>query len=541
MLRLVATATIAVVVLAGCTADTSPGSSSTVPSQPTTSTVGPPPPSVVTLPVPESSTTTRPRSATTSLALPPPLVVVPLVPTVYEGEAHMWVRAEAWFDRDRQYWLGVLGDEFVLLSWRWPGFDVAIQRSTNGVDWSGPVALTGLPLDAAPEMWSGERGISASPGGLIGLFETTPDIDDGFAGRRVFTSTDGIAWFKEELPAIDGDTGWGGPFTVAAGNDGYAVWATADERRRRSDVLFARPSHGDWHAVDLPEHGESWENWVVGAHSGFLARVDTLPKANEGTHPAYRVSVTGVVSVEAIPTDQPPIEWEDDLLTHSPYDNVPKPALYEGPDGPTWYRLPTPDFSTNDEERFWGLDALTAGQPGITIAGCACGEYWGFLGEAMVTMEIHKSGYHVTVYGDQVTVDGVWDHPIRVDTRSWFDPATGMLTVPDPDTGEPIVNVTCDEMRVSATEHMREPGLLTPPPQDLLFSPDGTAWTHSQVNDLFGVGSYVHQAATAGAAIVLFVDPTGEAPTPDPPGCPLGIYPEVRPFEAWVAVPNPRS
>ena len=467
------------------------------------------------------------------------MIVEPLEPTVYEDEDLVWVRSDAQFDRDRQYWLGVHGEEFVLFSWRWPGFGPAIQRSTNGFDWSGPVALTGLPPDADPVMWRSERGISASPIGLIGLFETTPDIDDGFAGRSVFTSTDGVAWSNEELPAISGDTGWGGAFAVAAGNDGFAVWATADETRRRSDVLFVRPSHGDWHAVDLPERGESWENWVVGTRSGFLARVDTLPKT-EGTHRIYRVSPTGVVSLEAIPTDQPPIEWNDNLVTHSPYGNVPKPALYAGPDGATWYRLPTPDFSTDEEERFWGLDALTAGLPGITVAGCSCGEYWGFLGESIITIEIPKSGYHVTVHGDQVTVEGMWDHPMHVDTRSWFDPATGTLTIPDPETGEAIVDVTCNEMRASAREQMREPRLLTPPPQDLLHSADGTGWSHSQVNGLFGVGSYVHQAATAGDAIVLFVDPTGEAPTPDPPGCPLGLYPEVRPFEAWVATPTTR-
>jgi hypothetical protein len=529
---------IVAVVVAVCTTGTTAGSDSTM-SPPTVSATETPPSSVATsTTVPESSTTTLPRPTTTSLVLPPPAVVVPLDPTLYEGEEQVWVRAQARFDRDRQYWLGVHGDEFVLFSWRWSGLDPAIQRSENGVDWSGPDALTGLPIDADPDMWRWERGISASPIGLIALFETTRGIDAGWGGRSVFTSTDGVAWSREDLPAINGDAGWGGPFAVAAGNDGYAVWTTADERRRRSDVLFVRPSHGDWQAVDLPERGESWENWVVGAHSGFLARVDTLPKANEATHPVYRVSTTGVVSVEAIPTDQPPIEWNDNLLIHGPYNNVPKPALYAGPDGTTWYRLPTPDFSINEDERFWGIDALTAGQTGITVAGCACGECWGFLGEAMVTIEVPNSGYHVTVHGDQVTVDGVWDHPIRVDTKSWFDPVTGMLTVPDPDTGEPIAIVTCDEMRASARENMHEPELLTPPPQDLLYSPDGTAWNHSQVNDLFGVGSYVHQAATTGDAIVLFADRTGEAPTPDPPGCPLDIYPEVRSFEVWVATPN---
>lgn len=488
----------------------------------------------------ETTTTTSgvPSKTVAVLPLPPAVVVEPLDATPALGDGPRWVRSPYEFDRRRLYWLGAHGHEFVLLSWRWPSFDLAIQRSTNGRNWSEPVEVTGLPPDAGPDMWNWGAGISASSIGLIGLFETTPDIDDGFAGRGVYTSPDGVAWVEEDLPEIESDSGVGGPFAVAAGNDGFAVWAAADERRPRSDILFVRRSHGDWQAVDLPVRGSSSENWVVGADSDFLARVATDPEAEEGTHYVYRVSTAGAVSVEAIPTDQPPVEWNDDLVGHNPYSSVPKPTLYAGPDASIWHRLPTPDFSTDDEERFWGLDALTAGQPGITVAGCACGEYWGFLGEAVVTIEVPKNGYQVTVHGDQVTVDGVWDHPIRVDTRSWFDPATGTLTVPDPATDQPMVKVSCDEMRASALEKMHEPELLTPPPQDLLYSPDGSTWFHLQVNDLFGVGSYVHQAATAGDAIALVVDPTGEPPTPDPPGCPLGIYPETRPFEIWAATPN---
>ena len=81
------------------------------------------------------------------------------------------------------------------------------------------------------------------------------------------------------------------------------------------------------------------------------------------------------------------------------------------------------------------------------------------------------------------------------------------------------------------------PDLLVPPPQDLLYSPDSTSWAHHKVGDLFGAGSYIHHAATLSNTIGVLVDPTGEAPTPDPPGCRLGVYPETAPYEIWIARP----
>ena len=151
-----------------------------------------------------------------------------------------------------------------------------------------------------------------------------------------------------------------------------------------------------------------------------------------------------------------------------------------------------------------------------------------------MTIEVAKGDYHVTVWQDQVTVGGVWDHPIVVDTRPWFDPADGSLAVPDPDGEGTLVTVTCEEMRASALEKQYQPGLLTPPHQDLLFSPDGTSWYHQIVADQFGADAYVRQVATAGDTVVALVDPSGEAPTPDPPGCSLGVYPPPKPYEIWV-------
>jgi hypothetical protein len=93
-------------------------------------------------------------------------------------------------------------------------------------------------------------------------------------------------------------------------------------------------------------------------------------------------------------------------------------------------------------------------------------------------------------------------------------------------------------MRDAATQKSYAPELLSPPPQDLWHSPDGTSWHHQDVTSLFGVGSYIHQTATTNNTIALLVDPTGDRPTPDPPGCRLNLYPEERPYELWTTTPN---
>lgn len=531
-------ALVALVVLAGACDSGSDGEepTTTIPSMtattldPTTSTA---PPSTV-------ATTHTPTAPTPPP--PPGIEIEQLQPTPAEGDGPAWVRSDFSGDRGRQHWLGTLGTELVLLSWRWPAFDLAVQWSADGLSWTEPTPINGLPPGAEPWNWwhdpFSSSAIAASSTGLVAIFEIPSGSGNDTRTRQVYTSSRGHDWTRESLPTIEGLTPDGGPFAVAAGAGGFAVWATTDEHLPHSAVLFVRSLDGNWLPVDLPLHGNAGEDWITAVQSGFLARVADGPEARIGTHPVYRVDTAGTVAGESVPSDSPPIQWNDDLLGTTPYNNVPQPALYWGPGGPTWYRLPTPDFSTDDEERFWGTDTYTAGEPGITLAGCNCGDYWGFLGEGMVSIEVPKGDYYVTVHGDNVTVDGIWDHPMRVDTRSWFDESTGTLTVPDPDTGETMVAVTCDEMRASAREKAYGSDLLSPPPQDLLFSPDASSWLHQRVDDLFGEGSYVHQSATIGDTVVLFIDPTGDAPTPDPPGCALGIYPEVQPFEIWVSRPD---
>lgn len=531
-------ALVALVVLAGACDSGSDGEepTTTIPSMtattlaPTTSTV---PPSTV-------ATTHTPTAPTPPP--PPGIEIEQLQPTPAEGDGPAWVRSDFSGDRGRQHWLGTLGTELVLLSWRWPAFDLAVQWSADGLSWTEPTPINGLPPGAEPWNWwhdpFSSSAIAASSTGLVAIFEIPSGDGNDTRTRQVYTSMDGETWVTEQLPELESPTPDGGPYAVAAGPEGFAVWTTAGPRRPHSDVLFVRSLDGDWQVVDLPAHGNSWENWVVAARNGFVVRAAPDPSARVGSHPSYLVDVVGMVTEDAVPSDSPPIQWNGDLLTTSPYNNVPQPTLYWGPHGSTWYRLPTPDFSTDEEERFWNMDTYTAGEPGITVAGCSCGEYWGFVGEGMVTIEVDKDGYLVTIHGDNVTVDGIWDHPIRVDTRSWFNESTGTLAVPGPDTGETMLTVTCSEMRASAEAKAYGMDLLSPPPQDLLFSPDASSWFHQRVDDLFGEGSYVHQSVTIGDTVVLFIDPTGDAPTPDPPGCTLGIYPEVRPFEIWVSRPD---
>lgn len=450
----------------------------------------------------------------------------------------MWVRSTTELERDRSYWLDTMGGGFVLLSWDWPVANFRVQFSPDGLGWTEPAMLHGLPSTAVlADAWDPQASVSVSSIGLIGLFDTTPG-DDRRAGHQVFTSPDGIEWTAQTLPDTGTTSNAAGPFAVAASDSGFAVWVTANESRPGTNMLFVRQIEGDWQEVPLPGNATTWESWIAPVGSGFLVRTEADPQALEGTHPVYRVSVEGDVSVAATPSDQPPIRWNDSLLSHNIYHvgTLPMPTLYAGPDEDTWYRLPTPDFSTDVEEQFWSIDTLTAGQPGITVAGCPCGEYWGFLGEAMVTVEVETGGHHVTIFGDIVTVEGVWDHPLSVDTAEWFD-SSGRLTVPDPTTGDPIATVTCDQMRQSAKDKAWGSDLLTPPPQDLLYSPNGTAWTYLKSDDVFGDGSYVHNAATAGETIAVIVDPTGDAPTPDPPNCPLGVYPETSPLEVWISQP----
>ena len=116
----------------------------------------------------------------------------------------------------------------------------------------------------------------------------------------------------------------------------------------------------------------------------------------------------------------------------------------------------------------------------------------------------------------------------------------GTVTVPDPEGGDPLVSVTCDEIRTAGRQQQYQAQLIERPSQHLMFSPDGTTWFQDEAPSVFGQGAYILTAATAGDTVALLVDPSGEAPTPDPPNCQLGIYPATSPFEIWTMNASPR-
>ena len=231
MKRTVVMPVLALLLIGACTSS-EPSSSYTldVPSTTAQTTTSSAPPRV------GPSSTTTSTIAPAALQPPPPVVIELLEPTGPVSPVLVWNRSTVEFDRDLRYWLGVVGDEFVLLSWDWPVAGLAVQRSPDGLSWSAPMPLEGVPATASPvEMWRWDKGISGSSVGMIGLFDTTPK-DDRQAGHDVFTSPDGVEWTQETLPLVDHASEATGPFGVAASDDGYAVWVTADERRPQTDT-----------------------------------------------------------------------------------------------------------------------------------------------------------------------------------------------------------------------------------------------------------------------------------------------------------------
>ena len=97
----------------------------------------------------------------------------------------------------------------------------------------------------------------------------------------------------------------------------------------------------------------------------------------------------------------------------------------------------------------------------------------------------------------------------------------------------------CAQLRALAREQApRGRGLNEWPEQQILWSPDGRAWEQRDVAELFGRGSYVVHLADFRGRVIAMVVPSGEAPIPDPPNCPLGLYPDRGPIEIWVGTPG---
>jgi len=557
MLRVVATAIIAVVVLAGCTTDTTPGSSSTAPSQPTLSTVGTPPPSVVTVPVPESSAT-QPRPTTTTLALPPVNAVVPLGPTPYDGGALVWVRADAQFDRNREQWLGVAGDEFVVLSWGSTVGTMTLRRSSDGVAWSDPVPVVGLP-DGAPAFGSQFPEIAGGRAGLIMVVENPPGWHAANRAYRVVTSPNGVVWTEQPVHEIAG-----APFSVAASDTGFAVVTQTGGQIPDPDrYLAVSGNDGEWLPVPLPDNERHlW--WVAGIGDDFVAKG---PGSDDNHDPMrdrhhYAIDGGGNADVTTGPhegTEFAPIDWDGSMLVWNQYGELripqhrgEQPTLYASSEPGSWVRLPFPAQEPVGDEPWgqWMFETIAAGPPGIISAGCNCVGFWDFYGESFYDFTFTRAGYDIHVMGDYVwlfdtspSAEGpVWHPSSEVDTATWFDPDTGTLTVPNPETGDTLATITCAEMRNSIDDNAYEigPHLTDFPNQDLWYSPDGTSWASQHAPNLFGSDAYVFQSAVNSDTAVLLVAPNGDRPIDDPPGCPMGYYPEEQPFEIWATAPNDR-
>lgn len=555
MVRAVAVCLVFLVVV-GCTAAMPDRSSTTGSLQASVSTAGTSSSSTTTTTIAESSTTTRPRSTTTTVVLPPVGAVVPLDPTDYDGEVPVWVRADAQFDRNREHWLGVVGDEFVVLSWGSTVGTMTVRHSSDGVVWSDPVAVVGLP-DGAPAFGSQFPEIAGGRAGLIMAVENPPGWHAGNRTFRIVTSPDGSVWTEWPVDEIVG-----APFSVAANDTGFAVVTQTGGQAPDPDrFLSVSGDNGEWLPVSLPDNERHlW--WVAGIGDDFVAKGPGSDDSHEAIRDRhhYTIDADGNAEVTSGPyeaSEFAPIDWDGAMLVWNQYGELripehrgERPTLYASSQPGSWLRLPFPPQEPTGDDPYgmWMFETLAAGPAGITSAGCNCVDFWDFYGESFYDFMFTQAGYDIHVMGDYVwlfdtspaTEDPVWHPPGKIDTANWFDPDTGTLTVPDPETGDTLATITCDEMRDSIDDGAYEigPYLTDFPDQDLWYSPDGTSWTSQHAPDLFGGDSYVFQSAVNSDTAVVLVAPNGDRPIDDPPGCPVGHYPEERPFEIWVTVPS---
>ena len=479
--------------------------------------------------VPVTSTSPPSLSSTTTVYVPD-LVVVPVAPTGSAAPVLVWERSDFAADRDRWHWLGVRGDEFVVISERFPGLDRTIQTSLDGITWSEPQAVTGIP----DGWWVGadfySRSLDASGVGLIAIAAPMQG-NIAWQERGVFTSSDGTTWRHEDLGP---DTGI--PVHIAAGSTGFAV-VTSGSGEFNGDRLFTSTGNSSWIEVELPE-SKPMLVWVAEAADGFVARGYATERDGTGiTSNLYLTSRYGQVTVVPSPTDYPVTLWDLEMLTWDEYASDPHPSLYLSSGEGQWRRLPMPTYTEGDgAEHRWRFEHFSTGPAGFIGAGCDCPGFWEFRGEGFYEITVTKNEYVVHVSGGKVGVEeprGQSRIDDSVDTRAWFD-EKGTLTLPDNETGEPLVSISCKELRQAAS--LDTPDWINDfPPGQLWASPDGIAWSQQQVTREFGRGSYVYSTAVNGDTFAALVVPNGDRPIDDPPNCPLNLYPAERPYEIWIA------
>ncbi len=472
--------------------------------------------------LPETPTVaTVPESAGVSLP-------VPLEGAVVAGSGLEWMRADVALDREREHWLGEVGGTVILLSWSPSIGDVEVRRSTDGTVWSEAEEGRGLPEGFVPYGPDSPLGPSGGPHGVI-MGGTIGGIRTAETEPLVAVSTDGGLWTVRVAETFGGEAS-----AAAAGSGGFAVIGSVVDRGRSGahldPALWVSPNGLVWQAVAIPEAAETVA--VIG-NAFVVARSDRLWQVDAGV-------------VTALPSPLPSygvnrlIAWQGDLVMWAtgafpPVGAVGWRSALLAHRGTGWLELP---FPVAERSRLvfggaaWAVQSLDAGNSGIAAAAFEGGEYWDFHGESFPGISLGKGGYEFDIDGDSVSLA-----PFGVDSSRWFDRESGSLTVPGAD-GEPLFTVTCDEMRdaVRTADWVPEE-LVETPAQTILFSPDGAAWQEQQGAELFGEGAYVFQVVVVHDRVVAFLQLNGERPIADPPGCPLGLYPEELPYEIWVGMP----
>ena len=503
--RLIVLIGVASLLITGCDSSIPTDSVSITTSLPTRATDVVSTTTVTSLPVGTSSPIT-PMPAAPDLVPEPELWAA----EEYDGPELGWEPTDLTIDRTERVWLGFVGDLAVLLAWN-PIDGLSVRHSSDGVAWSAFAATTGIPDTFEPVLDIDT--IAAGPHGII-MTGIEPDT-------TVLTSPDGTNW------RLVDDTG--SVESIAAGPAGFLL------ANRGNRECGARLS-GDgvsWECVALPPTPEDpWDYMAMTGGAGFLI---------DSSGPLAVVGEGGVRTMAA-PAVQDPLfthstPWRDGLVALArgrfagayPW----RMALIGTDDFETWFELPVPFIAAATDwqgDGYWNVQTLAAGDRGILVTTFWPPEEFDFRGGAFASIPFAMEGVEGWIFGSrlfQMPSDGP-------EVVTSFD-ADGNLTMSDAESGEEIGTMSCEDMRAYAEGTDFLPGgLIGWPEQMVVYSPDGMAWDETAVAEVFGTDAYLLQVATDDDKALALVAPNGDRPMPDPPNCPLGLYPEEEPFEVWV-------
>lgn len=467
-----------------------------------------------------TGTTTLPvvtTSAPSSSTVPPPEDPVsdPVLwaAAEYTGPGLDWEPAGLSIDRSEDLWLGFVGDRAVLLAWNQLD-GLRIRHSDDGINWSEFVAADEIPDGFRPVFDHPSTPVASGPHGIIMT---------GFEpGDPILTSLDGTSWAPVDYGRV--------VESVAAGPEGFLI-AGADLGKCAAQVLeYGSP----WECIDVMGGAATWGGMAMAGGTHFL--VD---------FPGRAPVVIGKGEVRSMPSPAP----QAPLFNHStPWGNgllaiargffsgagAWRMALVGTDDYQSWFELPVPFIGAATDwtgDGYWNVETLAAGDRGILVTAFWPPDDFDFRGGAFVSIPFSVAGLEGWIFGSRVFLmppdeDGV---------ISSFD-ADGNLTLSDAESGEELGMVSCQEMKAFAENEPFLPGgLVGWPDQQLAYSPEGAAWEQTSVAGVFGTDAYVLQLAVNGGLALALVAPNGDRPTPDPPNCPLDLYPVAEPFEVWVA------